>query len=393
MRINQIDRLVLIHNYLILKGVGCKILKNKKIIGSFIIGGIREIKNFGKADSNGYFNCKLLNNSLRVVIESKEKIETGKPKLLTEIQNKMRTSSYSSKTIEAYTHWIKEFIRFNNTRHPRELGKEHLEKYLTHLAVERDVSASTQNQALSAILYLYKKIVVKEIGWLQDVVRARRTVRLPVVFTKQEINSIFNHLSGVPKLICSLLYGSGLRLGEALSLRVKDIDFENKQIIIREAKGGKDRTTPLPQKIIPELRTHLNGVYIQHKKDLKNGKGKTKLPFALAKKYPNANSELGWQYVFPADKFITEKNSGLVFRFHIHESTIQKRIKEAKRKSRILKHATSHTFRHSFATHLLENGYDIRTIQELLGHSSVKTTMIYTHVANIGVGIKSPLDG
>ncbi len=329
-----------------------------------------------------------------MVIERKGNIkESSKPKLLSEIRNKMRATSYSIKTIKAYIHWIKEYIRFNDTTHPNKLGIEHLEKYLTHLAVERNVSASTQNQALAAILYLYKNIVVKEIGWLDDVIRARRTKRLPVVFTKNEVNEILRNLDGIPYLICSLLYGSGLRLGEALSLRVKDINFEYKQIIVREAKGGKDRITTLPNKIASELKTHLNKVYKLHQKDLKNGMGKTKLPFALAKKYPNANTELGWQYVFPAAKFISEIESGLVFRFHIHESTIQKSIKVALKKANILKHGTSHTFRHSFATHLLENGYDIRSIQELLGHKSVKTTMIYTHVANMGAGIKSPLDG
>jgi integron integrase len=328
-----------------------------------------------------------------VAIENKQYIKKiAKPKLLTEIKNKMRTSSYSSKTIEAYTHWIKNFILFNNKKHPKELDKENIEKYLTHLAVERNVAASTQNQALAAILYLYKNIVQKEIGWLDDVIRARRSKRLPVVFTKAEVNEIFRHIEGETSLICSLLYGSGLRLGEAIRLRVKDINFDNRQIIVREAKGNKDRITTLPNKIVPELKTHLNKVYKLHQKDLLNGKGKTKLPFALAKKYPNANKEYFWQYVFPADKFIAEKETGLVFRYHIHESTIQKKIKEAIRKAKIIKPASSHTFRHTFATHLLENGYDIRTIQELLGHSSVKTTMIYTHVANMGAGIKSPLD-
>lgn len=329
-----------------------------------------------------------------MALENKKYIKKKtKPKLLTEIKNKMRASSYSSKTIEAYTHWIKNFILFNNKKHPKELEKENIEQYLTHLAVKRNVAASTQNQALAAILYLYKNIVVKKIGWLDDVTRARRSKRLPVVFTKDEVNKVFNNLEGVPKLICSLLYGSGLRLGEALRIRIKDINFDYKQIIVREAKGDKDRITTLPNKIIPELKTHLNKVYKLHQKDLKIGKGKTQLPFALAKKYPNANKEFGWQYAFPADKFIKEKEAELVFRFHIHESTIQRAVKEAVRKAKINKAASSHTFRHSFATHLLENGYDIRTIQELLGHSSVRTTMIYTHVANMGAGIKSQLDG
>ncbi len=304
----------------------------------------------------------------------------------------MRTGNYSDKTIEAYTKWIKEYVVFNNYRHPAELEKENVERFLTYLAVKRNVSASTQNQALSALLYLYKNIVKREIGWLESIVRARRSKRIPVVFTKQEVREIFKHLSGVPKLVCSLLYGSGLRLGEALRLRIKDINFDSNQIIVREAKGNKDRITTLPQTIIPELKEHLNKVYLQHKEDLKKGKGRTKLPYALAKKYPNADKDFYWQYAFPADRFIKDKETGLVFRYHIHESTIQRKLKEAIKKAKINKPASSHTLRHSFATHLLENGYDIRTIQELLGHNSVKTTMIYTHIINQGSGVKSPLD-
>lgn len=316
----------------------------------------------------------------------------NKQKFLSEIRNKMRTAGYSSKTIEAYTKWIKEFILFNNKKHPKDLKEKNVEDFLTYLAVKRNVSASTQNQALSAILYLYRKIVVKDIGWLDNVTRAKSSKRLPVVFTKQEVKTVLSYLGGTPKLICYLLYGAGLRLGESLSLRIKDINFEYKQIIVREAKGGKDRITTLPEKIIPELKAHLNQVFLQHKTDLKNGRGRTKLPYALAEKYPNADKDYYWQYAFPADKFTRDAQTGLVYRFHIHESTVQKAIRIASKKGKVLKHGTSHTFRHSFATHLLENGYDIRTIQELLGHASVKTTMIYTHVANLGAGIISPLD-
>jgi integron integrase len=260
---------------------------------------------------------------------------------------------------------------FNNKQHPEKLSKEHIEKYLTHLAVERRVSASTQNQALCAIVYLYKKVLKKDFGWLEDVVRANKRKRLPVVFSKPEVKEVFKHLEGLPRLVCSLLYGAGLRLGEALGLRIKDIDFDYKQIIVREAKGDKDRITTLPVSIIPELKEHLNKVYKQHKKDLNNGRGKTILPFALAKKYPNADKDYYWQYVFPADKFIKDKDSGLIYRYHIHQSTIQKAIKYAVKKARVFKPGSAHTFRHSFATHLLESGYDIRTIQELLGHRSV----------------------
>lgn len=312
---------------------------------------------------------------------------------LTSIKIQMKREGYRDKTIEAYSYWIKKYIVFNGKSNPTKLTKQHVEKFLTHLAVEKNVSASTQNQALSAILYLYKNFMKLDIGWLDEVVRARKSKRIPVVFTKSEVREIFKHLNGIPKLVCSLLYGSGLRLGEALRLRIKDINFDSNQIIVREAKGDKDRITTLPKAIIPELKQHLNKVYLQHKGDLKEGRGRTKLPYALAKKYPNADRDFYWQYAFPSDKFIKDKETGFVFRYHIHESTLQKAIKNACKRAKILKHGTAHTFRHSFATHLLESGYDIRTIQELLGHNSLKTTMIYTHVVKQGAGIISPLDG
>ena len=313
-------------------------------------------------------------------------------KLLNSIKEDLRSKYYSKKTEEAYLKWIYDFLVFNGKRYPTELDKTHVEKFLTHLAVNRNVSASTQNQALSAILYLYKNFLQKDIGWLEDVARAHKSKRLPVVFTKNEIRRIFSELNEIPLLVCSLLYGSGLRLGEALKLRIKDINFDYKQILVREAKGSKDRITTLPNSIVPELKTHLNKVYLQHKKDLEKGKGRTKLPYSLEKKFPSANKEFYWQYAFPADKFIMDNDSGLIYRYHIHESTIQKAIKVAVKGANIQKPGTAHTFRHSFATHLLEDGYDIRTIQELLGHNSVRTTMVYTHVANLGAGIRSPLD-
>ena len=319
--------------------------------------------------------------------------QVSKPKLLEQIRIALRTAHYSRKTEESYIKWIKRFIIFHNKTHPEKLGAEAIKQFLNYLAVEKNVSASTQNQALSAILYLYKNVLKKDIDWLEGVIRAHKSKRLPVVFAKNEVKEIFNYLHGVPKLVCSLLYGSGLRLGEALQLRIKDINFDYKQIIVRDLKGEKDRVTTLPQIIINDLKQHLKRVFIQHKDDLKKGKGRTKLPNALAVKYPNADKDFYWQYVFPADKFVKDKASGLVYRYHIHESTIQKAIKQALRKAKILKPGSAHTFRHSFATHLLESGYDIRTIQELLGHSSVKTTMIYTHVANLGAGVRSPLDG
>lgn len=320
------------------------------------------------------------------------KISNSKPKLLDQVRITLRTLHYSRKTEEAYVKWIKEYIIYNNKLHPEKLTEEHVSKFLSHLAVDKHVSASTQNQALCAIVFLYKKVLEKDFGWLDDVVRAHKSVRIPVVFTRQEVKSVFQFLDGTPKLVCSLLYGSGLRLGEALSLRIKDINFEYRQITVREAKGDKDRITTLPELIIPELKQHLNKVYKQHKEDLAKGKGKTILPNALEKKYPNSDKDYFWQYVFPSDTFVKNEKTGLFFRYHIHESTIQRKIKAVVKKANIKKPATSHTFRHTFATHLLESGYDIRTIQELLGHSSVKTTMIYTHVINKGAGVISPLD-
>lgn len=272
------------------------------------------------------------------------------------------------------------------------MGRDEIQKFINHLAVDKNVSSSTQNQALQAILYLYKNVLNKDVGWLDDIKHAARIKHLPAVFSKRETLKIFEHLSGTVKLIVSLLYGSGLRLSEALRLRIKDIDFDYQQIIVRDGKGEKDRSTILSASIIPDLKKHLNEVYKQHKIDLSRGKGETVLPYALEKKYPNANKEFGWQYAFPADKFIKHKESGKIIRWHIHESTIQRAVKEVIKKAGVTKHGSPHTFRHSFATHLLENGYDIRTIQELLGHRSVKTTMIYTHVLNRGLGVKSPLD-
>lgn len=315
-----------------------------------------------------------------------------KPKLLDSVRIVLRTSHYSKRTEESYISWIKRFIIFNNKKHPAEMGKEEIQEFINNLVVNGNVSSSTQNQALQAILFLYKKVLNKEVGWLEEIKHATRIKHLPVVFSKNEVNRVFEQCEGVIKLIVALLYGGGLRLSEVLNLRIKDIDFEYKLIIVRDGKGEKDRHTTLPNSIVQELKIHLNQVYLQHKKDLKKGKGETILPYALARKYPNAGKEFGWQYTFPADKFIKDKSTGLCYRYHIHESTIQRAVKEAIKKAGVIKQGSPHTFRHSFATHLLENGYDIRTIQELMGHKSVKTTMIYTHVLNKGIGVKSPLD-
>lgn len=320
------------------------------------------------------------------------KTNSNKIKLLDQVRIEMRTNHYSPKTEESYVGWIKKFILFNGKIHPEKLGIEEIRNFVNDLAVKKKVAASTQNQALQAILYLYKNIIKKDIGWIENIKHAARVKHLPVVFSKRETMKIFEHFEGTPKLVVSLLYGSGLRLAECLNLRIKDIDFDYKQIIVRDGKGEKDRHSVLPTTIIPELKSHLNEVYKQHKKDLTSGKGETVLPYALKRKYPNAGKEFGWQYVFPADKFIKEKESGLIFRYHLHESTIQRAVKDAIKKAGVNKPGSPHTFRHSFATHLLENGADIRTIQELLGHNSVKTTMIYTHVLNRGLGVKSPLD-
>jgi integron integrase len=315
-----------------------------------------------------------------------------KIKLLEQVRIELRTNHYSRKTEESYTSWIKQYIIYNGKRHPDVLGADEIRKFLNYLVMNRHVSASTQNQALQGILFLYKNVLKKEVGWIDDIKHSQRIKHLPVVFSKIEVVKIFECLDGITKLIVSLLYGGGLRLAEALNLRIKDIDFDYKQVIVRDGKGEKDRITILPTSVIPELKKHLNEVYKQHKKDLAIGRGETILPYALKRKYPNAGKEFGWQYAFPADKFIKEKETGLIFRYHIHESTIQRAVKNALKEAGIIKQGSPHTFRHSFATHLLENGYDIRTIQELLGHQSVKTTMIYTHILNRGLGVRSPLD-
>ncbi len=315
-----------------------------------------------------------------------------KPKLLVQIKNEMKAAHYSVKTIESYTSWIWQFIVFNNKVHPENLGKKEIRDFLNYLAVERNVASSTQSQAMQGILYLYKNILLKDVGWIKDIKRSTKIKHLPVVFSRREAREIFKHLSGINKLVVSLLYGSGLRLSEALKLRIKDIDFDYSQIIVRDGKGEKDRVTILPDSIVKELRTHLNEVYKIHKNDLRNGYGETILPYALKRKYPNAGKEFGWQYAFPADKLTWFTEEKLLTRYHLHESTIQRTVKTALRKSGVVKQGSPHTFRHSFATHLLENGYDIRTVQELLGHKSVKTTMIYTHVLNRGVWVRSPLD-
>jgi integron integrase len=273
------------------------------------------------------------------------------------------------------------------------MANPEIEAFITHLAVERHVAASTQNQALSAILFLYKYVLKQELDLPATLIRPGRPKRLPAVLTPTEASRILAHLKGTPKTMAKLLYGSGLRLMECMRLRVKDIDFENRQIIVRDGKGENDRSTVLPDSVIPELKLHLENVQALHQKDLREGYGETKLPYALSVKYTNAKREWIWQYVFPASQRSTDPQTGDIHRHHLDESVLQRAIREAAQKAKINKPVSPHTFRHSFATHLLQNGYDIRTVQELLGHKDVKTTMIYTHVLQRGgLAVKSPLD-
>jgi integron integrase len=313
-------------------------------------------------------------------------------KLLDQVRETMRFKQYAYRTEETYVQWIRRYILFHNKRHPKDMGRSEIEAFLTDLAVNRHVAASTQNQALNAVLFLYRHVLEIEISGI-NAVRAKPPRHLPVVLTKTEALAIIQRIDGVPQLVVKLLYGSGLRLSEALRLRVKDLDFAQQQIIIRDGKGRKNRMTMLANSIITELQDHLVGIRRQHQQDLSRGFGSVYLPFALERKYPNANRDWIWQYVFPAGRIAKDPRSGEMRRHHLHESGVQKAIKRATRQTKIAKKIGCHTFRHSFATHLLENGYDIRTIQELLGHKDVKTTMIYTHVLNRGArGVKSPLD-
>ncbi len=315
------------------------------------------------------------------------------PKLLDIVSTELRTRHYSIRTEKAYLGWIKRFILFHNKQHPSSLGKSEISSFINYLAIKKKVSASTQNQALQSILFLYKQILKIEIGWIEEIKRVERIKHIPVVFSRKEAKIILSHMKGVTRLIASLLYGSGLRLNECLRLRVKDIDFDYKQIIIRDGKGEKDRRTTLPLSLVPALQRQIKKVKTIHQEDLKKGFGKAPLPYALSQKYPNAGKEFGWQFLFPTENLSFDEKQKFKFRYHVHSSTIQKAIKEALKKSEITKPGSPHTFRHSFATHMLETGYDIRTVQELLGHKDVRTTMIYTHVLNKGgLGVRSPLD-
>ena len=317
----------------------------------------------------------------------------ARPKLLDQVRLALRSRHYSRRTERTYLHWIRRFILFHRKRHPAEMAEPEINAFLTHLAVRGKVSASTQNQALSGLLFLYRHVLKQELGDLGDVIRARRPKRLPVVMTREEVKAVLGQLEGDKWLMASLMYGAGFRLMECLRLRVQDIDFETNQITVRDGKGSKDRRTMLPQIVKEPLREHLQRAKMTHEQDLADGYGRVALPYALARKYANAAAEWRWQWVFPQERRWTDPETGQKGRHHVHESVIQRAVKQAVRETGLTKRATCHTFRHSFATHLLEDGDDIRTVQELLGHRDVSTTMIYTHVLNRGpIGVRSPLD-
>jgi integron integrase len=316
-----------------------------------------------------------------------------KPKLLDQVRASIRRKHYSIRTEAAYVDWIKRYIFFHKKRHPLEMDETHVEMFLNDLAVEKHVSASTQNQALSALVFLYREVLGKEFGWLDNLERAKPSEHLPVVLTETEVRHLLAQLEGRHWLMASLLYGAGLRLMECLRMRVKDLDFEYHQITVRDGKGRKDRVTMLPATAAELLRHQLDKTQILHQRDLAAGHGAVYLPYALERKYQTAARDWGWQYVFPAAQLSRDPRSGEVRRHHADEKALQRAVKRAVQTAHITKPATCHTLRHSFATHLLRNGYDIRTVQDLLGHKDVSTTMIYTHVLNRGgKGVRSPLD-
>jgi len=315
------------------------------------------------------------------------------PRLLEQVRDRIRVRHLSYRTEKTYLYWIRRFIRFHKMRHPREMAAPEIEEFLTSLAVVNKVSAATQNQALAGVLFLYRDVLELDLPWLANVVRAKLPQHLPVVLTRPEVQRVIAHLRGTEWLIASLLYGSGMRVTECLQLRVKDLELTRREILIRDAKGQKDRVTVLPEALVPQLRDHLARMHVLYDADRRRNLPGVSLPFALRRKYPNAATSWVWQWVFPARTICRDPYSGEMVRFHLHPQNIQRSVKLAICAAGIEKSVSCHTFRHCFATHLLENGYDIRTVQELLGHSDVKTTMIYTHVLNRGGrGVKSPLD-
>jgi integron integrase len=315
------------------------------------------------------------------------------PRLLDQVRDKIRLKHYSLRTEQAYVDWIKRFIRHFGKRHPRELGAADVEAFLTHLAVAGNVAAATQNQAKSALLFLYREVLGIELPWLDNVERAKVPKRLPVVLTRAEVQALLGRIRGTHGIIAHLLYGAGLRIMEALRLRVKDVDFARREVLVRDGKGFKDRVTMLPDLLAAPLRDHLGRVRELHRQDLAAGFGAVFLPYALDRKFPGAAKEWGWQYVFPSVRLTLDPRSGETRRHHLQDQAVQRALRQAVLDAGLVKPATPHTLRHSFATHLLEGGYDIRTVQELLGHADVSTTMIYTHVLNKGGrGVVSPLD-
>jgi integron integrase len=315
------------------------------------------------------------------------------PRLLDQVRTRLRLKHYSLRTEQAYIGWIRRFILATGKRHPRDMGVDEVEGFLSSLAVQGQVAAGTQNQALAALLFLYREVLSIELPWMETIVRAKRPQRVPVVLSRDEVARLLAMMDGRFALMASLLYGSGLRLMECVRLRVKDVDFELNQICVRDGKGGKDRHVPLPRRLSDLLRAQLERVALIHGQDLAAGHGSVWLPHALARKYPSASRELGWQYVFLSGQLSRDPRGGAMRRHHIDEGGLQRAVRAARHRANIIKPATCHTLRHSFATHLLEAGHDIRTIQELLGHKDVATTQIYTHVLNRGGhGVLSPLD-
>ena len=316
-----------------------------------------------------------------------------KPKLLDQMREMFRTRHYSIRTEQAYVHWAKQFILFHHKRHPNTMREPEIAQYLTYLATQRKVAASTQNQALNALLFLYHEVLKIDLGRIDDVVRAKKPQHLPQVLNPEEVQRVLSFMQDTHQLMARLLYGAGLRLLERCRLRVKDVDLERNQILVRDGKGEKDRLTMLPLQLKQPLHQHLERVRTVHENDLRTGYGRVHLPYALEVKFPKASQEWGWQWVFPSRSLYLDPRSGVTRRHHVHENSLQKAVRRAVLLARLSKPVSCHTFRHSFAAHLLEMGYDIRTVQELLGHSDLSTTMIYTHVMKQpGIGVKSPLD-
>jgi integron integrase len=319
--------------------------------------------------------------------------QSTQPKLFPSIIERLHALEYSQRTEESYIQWIKRFITFHHKRHPREMGIDEIEAYLNHLAIHKKVSASTQSQAKSALLFLYKEVLQRELPAMENLTKVKADKRLPVVLTKHEVQAILSRLNGTMWLMASLLYGSGLRVTECLRLRIADIDFDRLEILVRDTSGYKNRITLLPSSLVESLKAHFNEVELLHAEDLAKGFGEARMPAGLAKKYPEAGQQFSWQYVFPSTKLSVHQQTGAVYRHHADEKTVQRAVKKVAKQAEIKKEVSPNILRHSFATHLLQGGQDVKTVQELLGHADVSTTMIYTQVVNTGGrGVASPLD-